>query len=319
MVFMYTKKDAEGCGPERIRLKERGPEMAKRIGLGKGIDGLIQQKAVAKPVTGDNSQGSGAVMLPISKVDRDKNQPRTEFDEEKLEELAESIKRYGIIEPLIVSKRGDWYEIVAGERRWRAAQKAGLKEVPAVVRDFSEQEKYEIQLVENLQREDLNPIDEAKGFKVLKERFQLTDDQIAERVSKSRTVVTNSMRLLKLDQRVQQMMIDEQLTTGHARALISVDNADKQYEMAQDAFDRRLSVREVEDLVRKLSQPKKQKKNEEDLSQYRLQYEDYANKLTDRLGVKVSVGLKDKNSGKLEIEFYNGDDFEKIYQKLSRD
>lgn len=295
--------------------------MAKNRGLGKGIDGLIQQKVAAKPSDAGNTQeaaSNGAVMLPISKVDRDKNQPRTEFDEEKLEELSESIKRYGIIEPLIVQDKGGWYEIVAGERRWRAAQKAGLKEVPAVIREFSEQEKYEIQLIENLQREDLNPIDEAKGFKILKEKFQLTDDQIADRVSKSRTVVTNSMRLLKLDQRVQQMMIDEQLTTGHARALISVDDPEKQYEMAQEAFDRRMSVREVEDLVRKLSQPKKLRKNE-DLTQYRIQYEDFANKLTDRLGVKVSVGLKDKSRGKLEIEFYNGDDFEKIYQKLSRD
>ena len=256
------------------------------------------------------------MVVDILKVDRNKKQPRKKFDETALDELADSIRQFGILQPLLVTKKGDIYEIVAGERRWRAARLAGLKEVPVILREFTDLEIAEISLIENLQRQDLNPIEEAQAFKRLKEEHGMTDDQIAEKVSKSRAAITNSMRLLKLDGRVQDMVIDEQISMGLARALLGVEDGDKQYEMAQDAFDRRMSVRDVEKLVKQLNAPKKSAKQKQDLTQYQLQFDEYAEKLAGALGVKVAVTLKDRNIGRLEIDFYNTDDFERLYDKL---
>lgn len=311
----------------------------KRGGLGRGLDAMIPnkianrtpeepsgQKADANTEHSADAVVAGNAQMPLTdgtrmvvdilKVDRNKKQPRKKFDENALEELADSIKQVGILQPILVTKKGDIYEIVAGERRWRAARLAGLKEVPVIVREFTEEEIDAISLIENLQRQDLNAIEEAQAFKRLKEAHGMTDDQIAEKVSKSRAAITNSMRLLKLDNRVQEMVIDEKISMGLARALLGVEDSEKQYEMAQDAFDKRMSVRDVEKLVKQLNAPKKADKKKQDLTQYQLQFDEYAGKMAEALGVKVAVTLKDKNTGRLEIDFYNTDDFERLYDRL---
>ena len=314
--------------------------MAVRKGLGRGLDVMIPNKIAAplpekEPEKEQNTEqkkpaestvtaalqaelpADGTLMsVDILKVDRNKQQPRKKFDENGLEELADSLRQVGVLQPLLVVKKGEYYEIVAGERRWRAAKLAGLKEVPVIVRDLTAQEIDEISLIENLQRQDLNAIEEAQAFKRLKEEHGMTDDQIAEKVSKSRAAITNSMRLLKLDNRVQEMVIDEKISMGLARALLGVENNEKQYEMAQDAFDKRMSVRDVEKLVKQLNAPKKADRKKQDLTQYQLQFDEYAGKMAEALGVKVAVTLKDKNTGRLEIDFYNTDDFERLYDRL---
>lgn len=289
--------------------------LAKR-GLGKGLDGIIQNKNVAVPK--ESKLGDAAVLVDIKKIDRNKEQPRKKFDEEALEELADSIKEFGILEPILVQDRKDHYEIIAGERRWRASIKAGLSEVPVIIKNYTEQQIVEISLIENLQREDLDAIEEAQAYKRLKDEFKLTDDEVAKRVSKSRAYVTNSMRLLKLAQKVQEMVIDDMISTGHARTLLAIEDLDKQYEIAQKVFDEKLSVRELEKLVKTLTSPEKPKKKKEDLSKYQVHFDEYAAKLADKLGVKVGVSLKDKSTGKLEIDFYSSDDFEKIFDKLNK-
>ncbi len=289
--------------------------LAKR-GLGKGLDGIIQNKNVAVPK--ESKLGDAAVLVDIKKIDRNKEQPRKKFDEEALEELADSIKEFGILEPILVQDRKDHYEIIAGERRWRASIKAGLSEVPVIIKNYTEQQIVEISLIENLQREDLDAIEEAQAYKRLKDEFKLTDDEVAKRVSKSRAYVTNSMRLLKLASKVQEMVIDDMISTGHARTLLAIEDLDKQYEIAQKVFDEKLSVRELEKLVKALTSPEKPKKHKEDLSKYQVHFDEYAAKLADKLGVKVGVSLKDKSTGKLEIDFYSSDDFEKIFDKLNK-
>ncbi|MCR4937835.1 MAG: ParB/RepB/Spo0J family partition protein [Lachnospiraceae bacterium] len=300
--------------------EDKTTQNKKKNRLGKGLDGLIVKKIPAAPVKSEVSAAPAeegiAVMVPIEKLERNKNQPRRTFDEESIAELSDSIKRIGVVDPILVKDRGDHYEIIGGERRWRASKKAGLKEVPVRILDLSEEEIAVIALIENLQREDLNPIDEALAYKNLKDRFSLTDDQVAERVSKSRVTVTNSLRLLKLDERVRQMVIDKKLTTGHVRPLIMIEDADKQTEIAQTAVDMKLSVREVEKLVKSFrSAPKA--KTKKDLSAYQLQYDEYAGRITEKLGTKVSVSLAEKDKGKLEIEFYSSEDFERFYGILT--
>ena len=314
--------------------------MAVRKGLGRGLDVMIPNKIAAplpekEPEKEQNTEqkkpaestvtaalqaevpADGTLMsVDILKVDRNKQQPRKKFDENGLEELADSLRQVGVLQPLLVVKKGEYYEIVAGERRWRAAKLAGLKEVPVIVRDLTPQEIDEVSLIENLQRQDLNAIEEAQAFKRLKEEHGMTDDQIAEKVSKSRAAITNSMRLLKLDNRVQEMVIDEKISMGLARALLGVEDSEKQYEMAQDAFDKRMSVRDVEKLVKQMNAPKKADRKKQDLTQYQLQFDEYAGKMAEALGVKVAVTLKDKNTGRLEIDFYNTDDFERLYDRL---
>ena len=238
-------------------------------GLGKGLDSMIPPKRTARAQAQDsaankNANKSGEVILKINDVEPNKNQPRRTFNEDSLIELSESIKQHGIVQPLVVAKQKDYYEIIAGERRWRAAKIAGLKEVPVIIKDYSPQEIMEVALIENIQREDLNPIEEAKAYKNLIDEYNLKQDQVAEKVSKSRTAVTNALRLLKLDDRVQEMLINENISSGHARALLGLDDAEKQYNIATQIFDEKLSVRETEKLVKQINrpeQPPKPKRN----------------------------------------------------------
>ena len=232
----------------------------KKKGLGKGLDSLIpdnrSSKASEKPEKKEPSHveemKTGEQMMKINMVEPNREQPRRNFEEDALLELADSIKQFGVLQPLIVRKRNDYYEIIAGERRWRAAKIAGIKEVPVIIKDYNEQEVVEIALIENIQRENLNPIEEAMAFKKLLEEYHLKQDEVAERVSKSRTAVTNSMRLLKLNEKVQQMIIDDMISTGHARALLAIDDLEQQYILANKIFDEKLSVRETEKLIKEL-------------------------------------------------------------------
>lgn len=289
-------------------------------GLGKGLDSLIPDKVgIAETV---EEEKKDEVMVNINKVEPNREQPRKNFDEDALLELAESIKQFGVLQPLLVQDKETYYEIVAGERRWRAAKLAGVKEIPIIVKNLTPQEIVEISLIENIQREDLNPIEEAIAFKRLLTEFNLKQDEVAERVSKSRTTVTNSMRLLKLDEKVQQMVIDEMLTTGHARALLAIENHEKQYTVAQKVFDEKLSVRETEKLVKKLAKSndsdskKVEKEDEDELKRLRVVYHDLEEKMKEALGTKVVINYKDKNKGKIEIEYYDAEQFEHLYDML---
>ncbi len=292
--------------------------MAAR-GLGKGLDALIPSTIEVKneKVKVDNSvEESSDKLVKITMVEPNREQPRKNFDEDSLLELAESIKQFGLLQPILVQDRKNYYEIVAGERRWRAAKMAGLKEVPVIIRDLTEQEIVEISLIENIQRENLNPIEEAMAYKRLLTEFNLKQDEVAERVSKSRTAVTNSMRLLKLCDEVQQMIIDDMITTGHARALISIEDKEQQYTIAQKIFDEKLSVRDVEKLVKDLNKPIKEKKKIEKDKSLEIIYQDIEEKLKQSLGTKVAISSKGEGIGKIEIEFYNNDDLEKITDRL---
>ena len=296
--------------------------MAAR-GLGKGLDILIPNAiGDSKPSTsgkGKNAKESaekqsGETIVSILKVEPNREQPRKNFDEDALEELAESIKQFGLLQPILVQDRDTYYEIIAGERRWRAAKKAGLKEVPVIIKHLTEQEIVEISLIENIQREDLNPIEEAQAYKRLLNEFNLKQDEVADRVAKSRTAVTNSMRLLKLCDEVQQMIISEMITTGHARALISIEDPEQQYAIAQKIFDEKLNVREVEKLVKNLNNPVKLRKVVDTDEGLQIIYQDIAEKMKQYLGTKVTVTAKDKGAGKMEIEFYSHEDLERIME-----
>jgi ParB family chromosome partitioning protein len=292
---------------------------AKARGLGKGLDSLIPA-AISKEESGqaNNNNKSGAeTIVKITMVEPNREQPRKNFDEDALQELADSIKQFGLLQPILVQDRKTYYEIIAGERRWRAAKLAGLKEVPVIIRDYTDQEIMEISLIENIQREDLNPIEEAQAYKRLLTEFNLKQDEVAERVSKSRTAVTNSMRLLKLCDEVQQMIIDDMISTGHARALISIEDPEQQYTIAQKVFDEKLSVRDVEKLVKNLNKPEKEKKEVPEDKSLEIIYRDVEEKLRQSLGTKVSISSKGNGSGKVEIEFYNHDDLDKIIELLS--
>ncbi len=290
--------------------------MAKR-GLGKGLDTLISAEAV-KPVMKEET-GQAETLVKITKVEPNREQPRKTFDEDTLQELADSIKQFGLLQPILVQDRKDYFEIIAGERRWRAAKLAGLKEVPVIVKNYTEQEIMEISLIENIQREDLNPIEEALAYKRLLEEFHLKQDELAERVSKSRTTITNSMRLLRLCEYVQQMVIDGKLTTGHARALISIEDEEQQKQLAERIFDEKLSVREVEKIVKGILNPVEKKPQEEVIPQsIQYIYEDIEKKLEEKLSRKVEINAKGKGgSGRIEIEFYSNDDLDRLIDALS--
>ncbi len=284
-------------------------------GLGKGLDALIpsaQMPKKAKETAEDIEDKGQEKLVKITKVEPNREQPRKNFDEDALQELADSIKQFGLLQPILVQDRQSYYEIIAGERRWRAAKLAGLKEVPVIVKSFTEQEIVEISLIENIQREDLNPIEEALAYKRLLTEFSLTQDEVAERVSKSRTTVTNSMRLLKLDERVQQMIIDDMITTGHARALISIEDKNIQYELAQKIFDEKLNVREVEKLVKSIQSPKPKKEPKKVNESLELVYRDIEERLKQSLGTKVSIQSKENGAGKMEIEFFSHEELERI-------
>lgn len=296
--------------------------VAKKSGLGKGLDALIPagnkrtvEKKNSEPVIIEKVVGKkGVETLKITEVEPNREQPRKNFNEDALLELADSIKQYGVIQPLIVQKKADHYEIIAGERRWRAAKMAGIKEIPVIIKDYSDQQVMEISLIENIQREDLNPIEEAMAYKNLMEEFHLKQDEIAEKVSKSRTTVTNSMRLLKLDKRVQQMMIDDMISAGHARTLITIEDPDAQYNIATKIFDEKLSVRETEKLVKLLQKPEVKKEKIEKVNSFI--YKDIEEKMKAILGTKVTVDHKSNNKGKISIEYYSNEELERILYLL---
>lgn len=298
--------------------------MVKKSGLGKGLDSLIPsagakksnpaKSEVKKEVVVEKVVKKEEVMLKITEVEPSREQPRKNFNEDALLELADSIKQFGIIQPLIVQKQDDYYEIIAGERRWRAAKLAGLKEVPVIIKNYTEQERVEIALIENIQREDLNPIEEALAFRRLLTEFELKQDELAERVSKSRTAVTNSMRLLKLDERVQQMVVDEKISTGHARALLAVENKEQQYTLANKIFDEKLSVRETERLMKNFQKEKENKKSQKTENEFI--YKGIEEKIKMILGTKVTVNHKKNNKGRIEIEYYSNEELERIMDLL---
>ena len=288
--------------------------MAARKGLGKGIDAMI---------SGDNTKTKQVVKevvkevdtIDINKIEPNNNQPRKNFNEDKIHELAESIKQHGLIEPLIVQKgKKGFYTIIAGERRWRAAREAGVKEIPVVVKDYSDQQVMEIALIENIQREDLNAIEEAEAYDRLIRDFNLKQDEVAERVSKSRVAITNSLRLLKLDERVRYIIIEDKIKSGHARALLGVSDGDEQYKLAVMIFDNSMSVRETEKMVKKYLADKKKpvKEVREKDTQTELIYKDYEEKLKSVIGTKVNINNKGKGKGKIEIEYFSADEFDRI-------
>ena len=297
--------------------------MAAR-GLGKGLDSLIPnavEESKSNKKSGSANQNVEEVVKPdtlvkITMVEPNREQPRKNFDEDALMELAESIKQFGLLQPILVQDRKDHYEIIAGERRWRAAKLAGLNEVPVIIKNLSEQEIVEIALIENIQRENLNPIEEAQAYKRLLNEFNLKQDEVAERVSKSRTAVTNSMRLLKLCDEVQQMVINEMISTGHARALLAIEDTEQQYSIAQKIFDEKLSVREVEKLVKNLNKPEKTKKEENKALE--VIYSEIEEKLKQALSTKVAISSKGNGAGKIEIEFYSHDDLDRLVEGFGR-
>lgn len=297
----------------------------KRGGLGKGLDSLIPDKKSDKSgniphnkvniqVESAAKEKDGQVMMKINDVEPNREQPRKNFEEDALLELADSIKQFGVLQPLIVQKRKDYYEIIAGERRWRAAKLAGIKEVPVIVKNYTDQEILEISLIENIQRENLNPIEEAMAYKKLLNEFKLKQDEVAERVSKSRTAVTNSMRLLKLSAKVQQMIIDDMISTGHARALLAIDDEEQQYLLATKVFDEKLSVRETEKLVKEVKNPKKEVLKK--VIQNAFVYEDIEERMKNIMGTKVHVNHKPNGKGKIEIEYYSDSELERIFELL---
>lgn len=295
-------------------------KMAAR-GLGKGLDALIpntvdKSGTKSKGDNKNNGKDESDRLIKITMIEPNREQPRKNFDEDSLLELAESIKQFGLLQPILVQDKGTYYEIIAGERRWRAAKLAGLKEVPVIIRNLTEQEIVEISLIENIQREDLNPIEEALAYKRLLTEFNLKQDEVAERVFKSRTAVTNSIRLLKLCDEVQQMIIDDMITTGHARALISIEDPEKQYMIAQKIFDEKLSVRDVEKLMKDLNKPVKENKIPKKDEKLEIIYGEIEEKIKQSLSTKVAISSKGNGSGKIEIEFYSHDDLEKITDKL---
>lgn len=290
------------------------------MGLGKGLDSMIPKKISKEPMKSSSKEVSKEnmsreTMIKITDIEPNREQPRRKFNEDSLQELADSIKQYGVLQALLLQKKGKSYEIIAGERRWRAARMAGLKEVPAIVKDYSSQEVIEIALIENIQREDLNPIEEAMAYQKLISEYKLKQDELAERISKSRTAITNSMRLLKLCPKVQEMLIEEMISSGHARALIPIEDAKEQEIVAQKVFDEKMSVRETEALVRKLQKEPKEPK-EKKTDKMELFYKDLEEKIKNVMGTKVSIQKKSKKKGKIEIEYYSPEDLERIIELL---
>ena len=298
----------------------------KKSGLGRGLDALFQEKTVSskseknvkeksisekKNKTEEKVVLGNGTLVKISKIEPNREQPRKKFDEDALLELSESIKQYGVLQPLLVSDKKDYYEIIAGERRWRAAKMAGLKEIPVVIKEFSDQQIVEISLIENIQREDLNPVEEALAYRRLIDEFHLKQDEIADRVSKSRTAVTNSLRLLKLTPKVQEMIVDEMISAGHARAILGISDPETQEMIALKVFDNKLSVRETEELVRKILKPSHKKEQASNPAEDAI-YESLEEKMKGITGTRVFIHRKKNNKGKIEIEYYSRDDLERI-------
>ena len=289
----------------------------KKRGLGRGLNALINTgtDTESKENAKENNEYK-EVFVNISLVEPNRNQPRKEFDKDALSELANSIKQYGILQPIIVQKNEDMYEIIAGERRWRAAKEAGLTEVPVIIRDYDKQKIMEISIIENIQRENLNPIEEAMAYQSLMEEYGLKHEELAERVSKNRSTITNSMRLLKLSDNIQQMIIDGKISAGHAKVLLSVENTSEQEKIAQELISKSLSVRELEKLLKQYIKPRKKKKSKDD-KDYSLFYKEYEDRLKDILGTKVQINTKDKNKGRIEIDYYSAAELERIVELLN--
>lgn len=269
-----------------------------------------------------NIEGNGSILIKLSRIQPDKNQPRKDFDETKLQELADSIREYGVISPIVVKENGAFYDIVAGERRWRAARLAGLTEIPVVIKNVDEKTSREMSIIENIQRDDLNPVEEALAYQSLIDDYGLTQEEVASRVSKNRTTITNSLRLLKLDDELLDMLREGLITQGHARALLAIDDSELRRKIALRCAKENLSVREIENLVR-LDKISKEKKNNssspeaDELKRLKIIYKDIENKLKANLGTKVSIVPKNKDKGKLEIEYYSQDELDRIYMILN--
>ena len=292
----------------------------KKKGLGKGLDNLFEDNRISIEKIEADGEGKGLIKVNINLIDPNKDQPRKNFEDDKLKELAESIKEHGIIEPLIVKKEDKRFKLIAGERRFRAARLAGIKEVPVVIGDYSDREIVEIALIENLQREDLNPIEEAVAYQKLIDEFSLRQEEVAETVSKSRTTITNSLRLLKLDERIQDMVIEGKLSGGHARCLLSIEDKEHQFALATKIVDEELTVRQAEKLVRDMSNPSsaKGKKAAKTKNGISAEYKEFEKKLSGFTGVKVEIQQKDENKGKIIIPYSSVEEFEKIYSIFSK-
>lgn len=287
----------------------------KKMGLGKGLDSMIPPKTTSR-ATKDSLKNesqiskTGETILKINEVEPNKKQPRKFFNEEALQELSESIKQHGIVQPLVVAKKDDYYEIIAGERRWRAAKLAGLKEVPVVIKDYSPQEIMEVALIENIQREDLNPVEEARAYENLIKEYNLKQEELAQRVSKSRSAITNSLRLLKLSDEVLDMLMEETISSGHARALLALKDKDQQLQVAEKIISDKLSVREIEKIVKTINNPAKKTQKKELKNDF--VYRDIEEQLKQTIGTKVRINRKSEDKGKIEIEYYSQDELEKI-------
>lgn len=309
--------------------------MAKRTGLGKGLGAIFgdevmesaaeeqearhqakEKKVQESEKKETDSEVGRELMIKVTAIEPNRDQPRKDFNEEAMGELAESMKQYGVLQPLLVQKKGDYYEIIAGERRWRAAKLAGLKEVPVVIREYTKQQTMEIALIENVQREDLNPIEEAKAYQRLIQEFELKQEEIAARVGKSRVTITNSMRLLKLDDRVQDMLIQNMISGGHARALLAVEDGQVQFDLAQRVITEGLSVREIEKIVKSLSKKKEPKEKKTEDESLALIFRDLEERMKSAMGTKVSINRKDKNKGRVEIEYYSESELERIVELI---
>lgn len=295
--------------------------MAIKKGLGRGLDVLIPKEEPKKKKNNENKEKENIEsenikqadqLIDINLIEPNRNQPRKQFEEDAIEELADSIKKFGVIQPLIVKEKNGYYEIIAGERRWRASKKAGLKKIPVIIRDYDENEVLKISLIENLQREDLNPIEEATAYQQLRDEYHLKQDEIAESVSKSRTAITNTMRLLKLDERVQKMIMDNLISSGHGRTLIPIEDKEIQYQTSIKILDDGLSVRDSERLVKTILNNKNQKQGDDKDSKENPMIQMYEGRIKDILGTKVKIKHRKNNKGKIEIEYYSAEELERL-------
>lgn len=292
--------------------------MAVKKGLGKGLGAFFGEEVVqeVEKEQKEQKEQKHEVTIKLSLIEPNREQPRKVFNDEQLQELADSIKQYGIIQPLLVQKKDDYFVLIAGERRWRAAKLAGLKEVPVLIREYDKQQSMEIALIENVQRADLNPIEEAMAYQQLMKEFGLKQEEIAGRVSKNRATITNTMRLLKLPEQIQQMLVENQISGGHARALLAVEDSDQQLKLAGQIIKDNLSVREVEKAVKLIGKEPKEKKKKEKNEALELIFQELEERMKSAIGTKVLINRKDKNKGRIEIEYYSESELERIVELI---
>lgn len=283
-------------------------------GLGKGLDALFPSNVNLDILS--QEQSDAVIELKINEVEPNVNQPRKKFDDDKLEELSESIKEHGVIQPIIVTKKDNYYQIIAGERRWRASKKAGLKTIPAIVRTYDDKKTREVSLIENIQRQNLNPLETAKAIRELMDEHHMTQADISKTLGKSRSSIANTLRILNLDERVQEMIEMGQLTEGHARSIASLDTHAKQYKLALDIVNMELSVRDVEKRVQVSKPGAKPTKKTTKKSKFEVFTKDIENKLKEALGTKVTLNAQTKSKGKIVIDYYSQDELERILEVL---